>query len=55
MKRCARDVQRFILKIHRKTNNSSEEESNSSYDETVRKMSFVHCSLLRLKLLSAQL
>ena len=31
-KRCARNVQRFILKINRKTNNSSYEESNSSYD-----------------------
>ena len=55
MKRCARKVRRFILKIHRKTNNSSYKESNSSYDETVRKMSFVHCSFLRFKLLSAQL
>ena len=55
MKRCAHNVRRFILKIHRKTNNSSYEESNSSYEETVRKMSFVHCSFLRLKLLSAQL
>ena len=48
-------MRRFILKIHRKTNNSSYEESNLSYDETVRKMSFIHCSFLRLKLLSAQL
>ena len=55
MKRCARNVRRFILKIHCKTNNSSYEESNLSYDETVQKMSFVHCSFLRLKLLSAQL
>ena len=55
MKRCARNVQGFIYKIHRKTNNSSYEESISSYDEAVRKMSFVHCSFLRLKLLSAQL
>ena len=55
MKRCARNVRQFILKFHRKTKNSSYEESNSSYDETVRKMSFVHCSFLRLKLLSAQL
>ena len=55
MKRCARNVRRFILKIDCKTNKSSYEERNSSYDETVRKMSFVHCSLLRLKLLSAQL
>ena len=55
MKRCARNVRRFILKIHRMTNNSSYEERNSSYDETVRKMSFLHCSFLRLKLLSAQL
>ena len=54
MKMCARNVRRFILKIHRKTKNSSYEKSNSSYDETVRKMSFVHCSFLRLKLLSAQ-
>ena len=55
MKRYAGKERRFILKIHRKTNNSSKEESNSSYDETLRKMSFVHCSFLRLKLLSAQL
>ena len=55
MKRCARNVRRFILEIHRKTNNSSYDEYTSSYDETVRKMSFVHCSFLRLKLLSAQL
>ena len=48
-------MRRFILRIHRKTNNSSYEESNSSYDETVRKMSFLHCSFLGLKLLSAQL
>ena len=55
MKRCARNVGRFILKIHRNTNNSSYEESYSLYNETVREMSFVHCSYLRLKLLSAQL
>ena len=48
-------MRRFILTIHRKTNNSSYEESNLLYDETVRKMSFVHCSFLRLKLLGAQL
>ena len=53
MKRCARNVRRFILKIHRKTNNSSYEESNSSYDEAAQKMSFVHCSFLRLILFSA--
>ena len=55
VERCARNVRRFILKIYRKTSNSSSEESNSSYDEMVRKLSFVHCSFLRLKLLSAQL
>ena len=55
MKRCARNVRRFILKIHLKTNSSSYEENNSSYDETVRKMLFLHCSILRLKVLSAQL
>ena len=54
MKRCTRNVRRFILKIHRKTNNLSYEESNLSYDETVQKMSFIHWSFLRLKLLSAQ-
>ena len=55
MKRCARNVQRFIYIILRHTNNSSKEESNSSYRETVRKMSFIQCSFLRLKVLSAQL
>ena len=55
MKRCAPNVRRFILKFHHKTNNSSYQEGNSSYDETVRKMSFVHCPFLGLKLLSAQL
>ena len=55
MKRCACNVRRFIFKIHRKTDNSSYEETNSSYDETVRKMSLVHCSFLRLKLLSSKL
>ena len=55
MKRCAPNVRRFILKVHHKRNNSSYEESNLSYDETVRKMSLVHCSFLRLKLLSAQM
>ena len=54
-KRCARSVRRFILKIDRKKNSSWYEESNLSYDETVRKMSFVHCSFLKWKLLSAQL
>ena len=55
MKRCARNVRPFILENPCKTNNSSYEENNLSYHETVRKMSFVCCSFPRLKLLIAQL